>query len=130
MALNLQPKPTETKDEVSVESSEPMSDDREHKIRKTDDVPKDNSLSSLLQNEIDKKKLEMAANETKVEQQQEVEMETEAIKSEPSTSNAHVKEVKEEKMETQPFEPSSSNFNIEDDQEIGETHIVSISTSS
>lgn len=111
--------PTESKDEEM--------EDREQKIRKTDDESKKNTpFSLMIQNEIEKKKQELAALEQKSN-------EANSVGTMQAASSEFVREqsssmVEEEKMDVCTSDPSNEPFeNTEEDGDSGEIYIVSTS---
>lgn len=109
----------------SMDSKDEEMQDREQKIRKTDEDSKKNTpFSMMIQNEIEKKKKELAELEQKSNEAKSDETMEDLATGSGQVEDKSVSMGVEEKMEVEPQEPS--NEHIEVDEDPGEIHIVSM----
>lgn len=128
--MNLQPKQNETKSESEEVKDEPMESksneeqDRKQKIRKTYVSDADqSSFSSLIQQEIEKKKKELAELEQKSN-----EVESDKTVDKQTASNEKVDDKSNTSFKTEQMDvgaTSNENHDMEVDEDPGEIHIVS-----
>lgn len=137
VALNLQPKQSEVNDGTSKDEPSKQSEtkneeapNREENMRKNDDDSESNTISSLLQSEVETKKIESKDSNLGRERSEDEPMETKQSIASSSGQGFRLGSTKDElKMEIDTEKSSEPYANIEeDDEDPGEIHIVSVNS--